>query len=118
MKVKTSELSGAALDWAVVKCKGVMDDLIGFTLEQGYTPSTDWAKGGQIIEREKISIEYMAGAGDAGADVWVANMTYPDKKFGGVAFSEEQGSTPLIAAMRCYVASKLGDEVEVSEELK
>lgn len=28
------------------------------------------------------------------------------------------GPTPLIAAMRCYVASKLGDEVEVPEELK
>lgn len=27
------------------------------------------------------------------------------------------GPTPLIAAMRCYVASKLGDEVEIPEEL-
>ena len=27
------------------------------------------------------------------------------------------GPTPLIAAMRCYVASKLGDEVDVPEEL-
>jgi len=35
-------------------------------------------------------------------------------------FSEEayqEGDTPLIAAMRCYVASKLGDEVDVPEEL-
>jgi hypothetical protein len=28
------------------------------------------------------------------------------------------GHTPLIAAMRCYVASKLGDEVEIPEGLK
>lgn len=115
MKIKTNELNGAALDWAAAKSNGhgygVWDD-------PWFTPTTNWTQGGQIIEREKISIEYMAGAGDAGADVWVANMTYPDKKFGGVAFSEEQGSTPLIAAMRCFVASKLGDEVEVSEELK
>ncbi len=27
------------------------------------------------------------------------------------------GPTPLIAAMRCYVASKLGDEVDIPEEL-
>lgn len=27
------------------------------------------------------------------------------------------GPTPLIAAMRCFVASKLGDEVEIPEEL-
>lgn len=26
--------------------------------------------------------------------------------------------TPLIAAMHCYVANKLGDEVEIPEELK
>lgn len=30
---------------------------------------------------------------------------------------EGYGPTPLIAAMRCFVASKLGDEVEVPDEL-
>lgn len=30
----------------------------------------------------------------------------------------QKGPTPLIAAMRCYVASRLGDEVEIPEELK
>ena len=30
----------------------------------------------------------------------------------------QNGPTPLIAAMRCYVASKLGDEVEVPVELQ
>ena len=28
-----------------------------------------------------------------------------------------RGPTPLIAAMRCYVASKLGDEIEIPTEL-
>jgi len=101
MKIKTNELSGAALDWAVVKCKGVMDDLIGFTLEQGYTPSTDWAKGGQIIEREQIAIYLSDHKEWTGTDGWKRGT----------------GPTPLIAAMRCYVASKLGDEVEVPDEL-
>jgi hypothetical protein len=30
---------------------------------------------------------------------------------------EEEGPTPLIAAMRCYVASKLGDYIDIPEEL-
>lgn len=32
--------------------------------------------------------------------------------------SELIGPTPLIAAMRCYVASKLGDNVEIPEKLR
>jgi len=31
--------------------------------------------------------------------------------------SELTGPTPLIAATRCYVASKLGDDIEIPEEL-
>jgi hypothetical protein len=76
-----------------------------------FKPSTDWAQGGPIIERERISIEHMAGAGDGGTDVWVAT------RIENPAFSEEQGATPLIAAMRCFVASKLGDEVDVPDEI-
>jgi hypothetical protein len=30
---------------------------------------------------------------------------------------QEHGPTPLIAAMRCFVASKLGDEIEIPKEL-
>ena len=103
--MKTSELEGKALDWAVAKCEGIIngDDLdIGFILERGYTPSTDWAQGGAIIEREGVAL-YLYGDSE-----WNAH----------VGNKESKGSTPLIAAMRCYVASKLGDEVEIPEELK
>lgn len=98
--MKTSELTGTALDWAVAKCEGVINggDLdIGFVLEGGYTPSTDWAQGGPIIEREGITLEW------TGED-WMGYIWHDEEFF---------GPTPLIAAMRCYVASKLGDEVEV-----
>lgn len=101
--MKTSELSGAALDWAVAKCEQVIngDDLdVGFILERGYTPSTDWAQGGAIIEREGISL-YLYGDSE-----WNAHA-------GG---KEYCATTPLVAAMRCYVASKLGDEVEIPDE--
>jgi hypothetical protein len=108
MKIKVNELTDAALDWAV-----------GMTGEYGCGFfSTDWSQGGPLIEREKITLEHLYGAGDAGADVWVATLTCEDKKFGGVECFEEQGPTPLIAAMRCYVASKLGDTVDIPEGLK
>jgi len=64
--------------------------------------STDWSQGGPIIEREKIATDY-------DHDVWNA------AKYGLSWYVG--GPTPLIAAMRCYVASKLGDEVDVPEEL-
>ena len=57
MKLKTSELTGAALDWAVAKCEGY----VGVALQERtgtdwYSPSTDWSQGGPIIEREKLCI--------------------------------------------------------------
>jgi len=99
--MKTSELTGLALDWAVAKCEGYRLDLVP---EGSYAPSTDWSQGGPIIEREKITLriwddeDYVHAYIDTGKE-WF------------------EGPTPLIAAMRCYVASKLGDEVEIPQEL-
>lgn len=107
MKIKTSELTGIALDWAVAKCecpKGVSSDNYW---EESYLPSTNWAQGGPIIEREGIAI-YIDDA--EAAWHWGAGIYHP-LKFTGF------GSTPLIAAMRCYIASKLGNEIEIPEEL-
>ena len=101
MKVKTNELSGQALDWAVAKAEGYPDEDI--SVDWNY--STDWAQSGPIIEREGIQIQKHRSG-------WVA---LPED----AQFSEEEyqeGSTILIAAMRCYVASKLGEEVEVPKE--
>ena len=120
--MKTSELHGAALDWAVAKCEELgIRRLSGgeFLLADGdfWFPSTDWAQGGPIIEREKVCVEYMAGAGDGGLDVWVTEVLHEDRKYSGVTSSAGEGPTPLIAAMRCYVASKLGDYIDIPEEL-
>ena len=108
MKVKTEELIGPALDWAVAKCEGVIngDDLdTGFILERAYTPSTDWAQGGPIIEREELSFFKLSD--DRG---WAAGLS--------------DGPTPLIAAMRAYVRFVMGEgdeeigyEVEIPEDL-
>ena len=114
--MKTSELTGAALDWAVAKCEGVtvLPKMRGgcyATLVRGETVllcySTDWAQGGPIIARERMDIKCW----DFHSMPWKASMNT-------AAEIQAFGPTPLIAAMRCYVASKLGDEVEVPDELK
>jgi hypothetical protein len=111
MKLKTSELQGAVLDWAVAKCEGLVNEDgldVGFIRDGVFTPSTDWAQGGPIIEREGITVRRYT---DALWDASIGRLDY-------VA----DGPTPLIAAMRCYVASKFGDDlvlfkVEVPDEL-
>ena len=103
--MKTSELQGAALDWAVARCEGMEGEFKNYSgafIESTYNPSTDWAQGGPIIERDKITVEY---TGDP--DTWCANIR---------ADEEVYGPTPLIAAMRCFVASRLGDEVEIPKD--
>jgi len=101
MKVKTSELKGAALDWAVSYCVEWSNKfpIMPFRV---LSYSTDWAQGGLIIEREGISVYFENG--DWHAKAQSKPVTYYDY-------------SPLVAAMRCYVASKLGDEVEVPDEI-
>ena len=124
--MKTSELTGAALDWAVAKCEGAAEKwrsgapflwdgtpcirMYGHDVD--YTPSADWAHGGPIIEEERIDLLCW----EFHSTPWKASIEGGTDA--GVALYVEYGPTPLIAAMRCYVASKLGDEVDVPEELQ
>ena len=123
--MKVSELQGAALDWAVAKCIHLIngDDLdIGFIKEYAYTPSTDWAQGGPIIEREKIGVwwatHYVDEDGVEYGNHWYAEMGCTDENVDSRYCGVADGPTPLITAMRCYVANKMGDEIEIPEELK
>jgi len=99
--MKTHDLKGAALDWAVAQCKG-------FPVRNGFDDncpeySTNWAEGGPIIERENIELFIRD-------EQWFAysSLSTPE---------DFHGDTPLIAAMRCYVASQFGDTVDVPSEL-
>ena len=108
--MKVSELIGPALDWAVAKCAGraLHRSKSGRWMTANYEPSADWAQGGPIIEREVISLIHPK------YDCWTAHCY--DKTVDDESYTLD-GPTPLIAAMRCYVASKLGDEIEVPKEL-
>lgn len=111
--MKTQDLIGPALDWAVAKCEGaISDDIDDFCLSTPgeYAYSTDWSQGGPIIEREGIgAMETEAGSGEWEAFIWLN----PDMHIPLI----QEGPTPLIAAMRCFVASKMGDTVEIPEAL-
>jgi len=119
MKIKTSELTGPALDWAVAKCqimhvadgKAILvDDLLSRVRPGAVNNySTQWASGGPIIERERLGIMAIETN-------WIAKHPYKTQDAHGTGL-RTIGPTPLIAAMRCYVASKLGDEVDVPGEL-
>jgi len=120
--MKTSESTKAVLNWAVAKCEGATDEWssdapffwdgvpcirIGGH-DVNYRPSTDWEQGGPIIEREGIEICRLNN-GEWRGQFYEQETDKMHRKY---------GYTPLIAAMRCYVAYKMGDEIQVPKELE
>jgi hypothetical protein len=134
MKIKTQDLIGRPLDWAVATCQGEVTELCfdgvtwGFKLDgelkvmaarwaasMVYLPSTNWAQGGPIIEQERVTVGWAYPRDTIGLVRAVAQYFEPPHS--ALSNHRQFGPTPLIAAMRCYVASKLGEEIEVPEEL-
>ena len=139
--MKVSSLMGIALDYAVAVCEGGTnfhfdtvatywitingkDWALNKSWAQSFTPSTDWSQGGPIIEREDINLirtdsddyEVLPWAAEKGMqrrDRW-HEAGYMYYQF---VSTLDYGPTPLIAAMRCYVTSKLGDNIEIPEGL-
>ena len=127
--MKVAELSGAMLDYLVARASGhlfrsgcldglkeirtndgaqlllgylAIDEMYQnfYTDAEMYSPSVNWSQGGPIIEREEIQLVPRANG-----EQWAA----------GIDQCVTGGDTVLIAAMRCYVASKFGDEVPDAE---
>jgi hypothetical protein len=124
VSVSVSELTGPALDWAVAKCerkvvnekhKGYQGLIRGMWGAMRYKPSTLWSQGGPIIERECICLDSVGNFTTHTCE-WEATC-YGESCGSGVPLWIVRGPTPLIAAMRCYVASKLGGTVEIPSEL-
>lgn len=124
-KIKTADASGAVLDWLVAKCEQIAPLISGAGKYQKicyvpkgkrsyyhYTPSTNWKQGGPIVERKEIGVKRNAPC-SAGRE-WEATPSILAKGAGG---RWGYGPTPLVAAMRCSVASQMGEEVDVPEEL-
>ena len=128
MKNKTADLNGAALaqavalalgwlvypdgggDGALMVCEVPEGDVYSFG-EYGFRPDRDWETGGPIIERERITIVASEYGGQMEWSATVGPFThYIDES---LPLGEATGPTPLVAAMRAYVASKLGQEVEL-----
>lgn len=110
-KHNTAELQGAELDLGVALAEGFPDAALQGEDDEGlpvcmlghpsrgdfFSPSTDWIAGGLIIERERILVAPRQQVWRALAGTW-----------------DVDGPTPLIAAMRAYVASKFGETVELA----
>ena len=114
MKHKTAQLEGALLDAAVARALGA-----GYALDRGsnppramridstsgmyfpFMPSSKWGEGGPLIERERITI------------IWARENGWLGRCNSHWQVPEELGPTPLIAAMRAYIASRFGEEVEL-----
>lgn len=121
MEINTFELTGAALDYAASKCAGhsfvhkeneyMLDGRIfqrgGASIERKY--STNPSEGLPILEREKILLSY-----DYDTETCEAEM-YVDDELEMMKWGS--GPTYLIAGFRCLVACKLGDVVEIPDEL-
>ena len=117
MKIKVSNTTLSQIDWLVAKCEGYnptwfepksdfrFEPHVYLTFLSEYKPSIHWAQGGPILEREKIGVDYY----NTGKPLWIAGIA-------GM-FQQATGPTPLIAGLRCYVSSRLGDEVEVPDDL-
>jgi hypothetical protein len=129
ISIKTSELEGTALNWAValLEKRKIISQIGGGILVQGrteegeelpgfnfmWTPSTDWTQAGRIIHREGIALR----SNSRDNTLWEASFSYvkPGANRLPLEYFTMKGETPLVAAMRTYVASACGREVIVPE---
>jgi len=101
MKKKICDLTNDELDRAVEKCEGLPSHPFSYPF------SSNWSFAGPIIERERIRlVPWDRLEGKPMHGMWYAAIG--DNSEG---YSAE---TPLIAAMRCYVAWKMGRKITVS----
>ena len=127
MKIQVNTLSGIALDYAVAVALGYSDfeydlgdlyfhkrqGVFDFLILRDFQPSLKWEDGGRLIETQGIHLEPTASSDKSPGFTWTA-ITYWKRCRVGVT-TPQRGKTPLEAAMRSYVASQLGEDVEIPE---
>ena len=102
--MKISELKDELLDYWVAKASDMAEVHVvdSHCLVNGnrWEPSVDWAQGGPIIEREGINLSHSLEPGSEHCTAYMRSGRHRQK-----------GLTPLVAAMRCYVDFKFGEDV-------
>lgn len=123
VKKNSRTLAGVALDWAVARAEkmqvfvDVNDDLVRVVREMGvddepvFRPSQDWAFAGEVLARERIVLMPTRTGG------WFTSMWGVRDDEGHVREVGIDADDPLTAVLRCLVFSKLGDFVEIPDEL-
>lgn len=135
--IQAADLAGNALHWAVARAAGREDPIYRFmdaeeAASEGrpgfyisgpdktgpFTPAENWTQGGPIIERENISVMKCWNSGRPSPNPYdAAKAQIPflgeEPNYGRWYY----GPTLLVAAMRSYVAAKLGDVVAVPNEV-
>jgi hypothetical protein len=116
---QTEDLKEGALDWAAAIAYGLElsdENLPVWFDDHGahdvFHPSRRWSQGGPIIECARIELIVTPLSE---RERWKACIT-PNPRSPHYAFWR-YGPTPLVAAMRCYVAARLGDTVDIPEGL-
>lgn len=112
----------AAMEVKMVDGACVMSDGMVY---RHYLPTVDWNIAGPIIQRENIQLTpptvrvHRNGGPHAGwgmSGVWGATTWHAGANGRrAIAYHE---SCPLVAAMRCYVSSKLGDELDLPDDVR
>lgn len=136
VEVKTAELFGPALDWAVAKVEGITYDAhyLRMTLFNpegteyksisNFRPSADWGHGGPLIQKYGVllspprSMMHVNGGPNAGwqeVGRWGSTIFGKNRKYRRACFDHE--TEPLVAAMRAIVQFELGDTIEIPAEL-
>jgi hypothetical protein len=131
--IKISEATNIQLDWLVAQCEGrSVTKALALCKERGrisllggmiFSPSTDWSKGGPIIGRARINLAHWTNDGvDTEGYGAMEVVISVDEVQGWTAYRaygshRQDGPTALIAAMRCYVASKMDQTAEVPKEI-
>lgn len=122
VKVKIEELIGLALDWAVAKSEGMHVTILEpckfekLHAEGELCFSINPVQAHPIIDRECINLRHESFDHKAKTGPYCKSASIIDNH-DGIVNKEQFGPTLLVAAMRCYVSSKLGQEIEVPEKL-
>ncbi|EJN32142.1 hypothetical protein PMI38_05121 [Pseudomonas sp. GM84] len=126
IEVKTADLVGEQLAWAVGKAEGLDVKLappiygnpwrvfVRYTGEvtvrdARYDPQENWSLGGPLIEKHELTIEPSAWDWQRKCVLWRAQQEDENRHFEHVS--------PLVAAMRAATHTKLGHTVHVPKEL-